>query len=86
MNKDNMSEISISLFRDISKAISNLTPDRALLYLTESAITATNSVGAMLLSPNEKNNIMVPFVKSFLPTKEEPIIGDDFLQECFIYF
>ena len=86
MNKDNMSEISISLFRDISKAISNLTPDRALLYLTESAITATNSVGAMLLSPNEKNNIMVPFVKSFLPTKEEPIIGDDFLQECFNAF
>ena len=86
MNKENMSEISLSLFRDISKAISNLTPDRALLYLTESAITATDSVGAMLLSPHEKNNIMVPFVKSFLPTKEEPIIGDDFLQECFNAF
>ena len=81
-----MSEISISLFRDISKAISNLTPDRALLYLTESAITATNSVGAMILSPHEKNKIMVPFVKSFLHTKEEPVIGDDFLQECFNAF
>ena len=86
MNKENMSEISISLFRDISKAISNLTPDRALLYLTESAITATNSVGAMILSPHEKNKIMVPFVKSFLHTKEEPVIGDDFLQECFNAF
>ena len=86
MNKENIGEISLSLFRDISKAISNLTPDRALLYLTESAITATDSVGAMILSPHEKNNIMVPFVKSFLNTKEEPVIGDDFLQECFNAF
>ena len=64
MNKENMNEISVNLFRDIARVISNLTPDRALLYLTESAVTVTNSMGALLLSPHEKSNIMVPFVKS----------------------
>ena len=86
MNKENMSEITISLFRDVSKAISNLTPDRALLYLTESAVTVTNSFGALLLSPHEKNNIMVPFVKSFLNSTEEPEISESFLKECYDAF
>ena len=74
MNKENMNEISINLFRDISRAVSTLTPDRALLYLTESAVTVTNSMGALLLSPNEKNNIMVPVVKIFLESVVELFI------------
>ncbi|MBQ3643457.1 MAG: PAS domain-containing protein [Candidatus Riflebacteria bacterium] len=86
MNKENMNEISINLFRDISRAISTLTPDRALLYLTESAVTVTNSMGALLLSPHEKNNIMVPFVKSFLESAEEPFIDESFLKDSFNAF
>ena len=81
-----MNEISINLFRDISRAISTLTPDRALLYLTESAVTVTNSMGALLLSPHEKNNIMVPFVKSFLESAEEPFIDESFLKDSFNAF
>jgi signal transduction histidine kinase len=83
MNKENSNEITLSLFRDISKAVSNLTPDRALLYLTENAISITNSIGALVLSPHEKNNIMVPFIKSFHNSDEEPEISETFLKDSF---
>lgn len=83
MNKENSNEITLSLFRDISKAVSNLTPDRALLYLTENAISITNSIGALVLSPHEKNNIMVPFIKSFHNSDVEPEISETFLKDSF---
>lgn len=83
MNKENMTDISVTLFSEISRAISNLTPDRALLFLTESVVSATGSLGALILAPHEKNNIMVPFVKSFQSGTEEPEIDDEFLKECF---
>lgn len=83
MNRDNNTEISLSLFHDISRAISNLTPDQALLFLTESIISTTNPVGALLLSPHEKNNIMVPFIKSYQSSLEEPEPTSEFLKECY---
>lgn len=86
MNRENISGISVSLFSDIARAISSLTPDRALLFLTESAVSGTGSMGALLLSPHEKNNSMVPFVKSFQSGIEEPHIDNDFLKECFEAF
>ena len=83
MNKEYTSENPLTFIRDICKTVSSLTPDRALLYLTECAIEVTNSMGALLLSPHEKNNIMVPFVKSFLNSTVDPEISDVFLKECF---
>ena len=84
MNKENP-EISVSLFHDISQAISSLTPDRALLFLTESIISSTNSIGALLLCPHEKNTIMVPFVRSFQSDldEQEPELDNDFLKKCY---
>lgn len=85
MNTGNLNINSVSLFSDISKAIANLTPDRALLFLTESAASVTGSLGALLLTPHEKNNIMVPFVKSFQEI-EVPEIDNGFLSDCFSAF
>ena len=78
--------IAISLLSEIAQAISHLNPDRALLFLTESAVSVTESAGALLLTPHEKINIMVPFVKSFLESLPEPQINDEFLKECFRTF
>lgn len=78
--------IAISLLSEIAQAISHLNPDRALLFLTESAVSVTESAGALLLTPHEKINVMVPFVKSFLDSFPEPAISDDFLRDCFKIF
>jgi len=78
--------IAISLLSEIAQAISHLNPDRALLFLTESAVSVTDSNGALLLTPHEKVNFMVPFVKSFQDSVPEPEIDDDFLKACFTTF
>lgn len=78
--------IAISLLSEIAQAISHLNPDRALLFLTESAVSVTESAGALLLTPHEKINVMVPFVKSFLDSFPEPKISDEFLRDCFKIF
>lgn len=87
MDTDKNSVISIGLISEISKAISNLTPDRALLFLTESLVENTDSMGALLLTPDDKNNIMVPFVKSYQNSSDEqPKIDDDFFKDCYNAF
>ncbi len=87
MDTDKNSVISIGLISEISKAISNLTPDRALLFLTESLVENTASMGALLLTPDDKNNIMVPFVKSYQNSSDEqPKIDDDFFKDCYNAF
>ncbi len=78
--------IAISLLSEIAQAISHLNSDRALLFLTESAVSVTESIGALLLTPHEKVNIMVPFVKSFQQTLPEPVTDDSFLKACFRTF
>lgn len=78
--------IAISLLSEIAQAISHLNADRALLFLTESAVSITDSAGAVLLTPHEKSSVMVPFVKSFQARHSEPDVSDDFLRECFSLF
>ncbi|MDD2999731.1 MAG: ATP-binding protein [Candidatus Riflebacteria bacterium] len=75
--------IAISLLSEIAQAISHLTSDRALLFLTESAVSLTESIGALLLTPHEKNSTMIPFIKSFQESAPEPDIRDEFLNDCF---
>ncbi|MEW6711810.1 MAG: hypothetical protein AB1403_18450, partial [Candidatus Riflebacteria bacterium] len=74
--------IAISLLSEIAQAISHLNSDRALLFLTESAVSVTESAGALLLTPHEKNSIMVPLVKSFQENLDEPDITEEFLTDC----
>jgi PAS domain S-box-containing protein len=78
--------IAISLLSEIAQAISHLNADRALLFLTESAVSITESAGALLLTPHEKGNLMVPFVRSFQESSPEPDINDEFLKACFRTF
>ncbi len=78
--------IAISLLSEIAQAISHLNADRALLFLTESAVSVTESSGALLLTPHEKENIMVPFVRSFQESAPEPVVNDEFLRACFRTF
>ncbi|GAB4271183.1 MAG: hypothetical protein Kow0029_08600 [Candidatus Rifleibacteriota bacterium] len=78
--------IAISLLSEIAQAISHLNSDRALLFLTESAVSVTESIGAMMLTPHEKSNIMVPLVKSFQEDFPEPPITDEFLKDCYDVF
>lgn len=78
--------IAISLLSEMAQAISHLNPDRALLFLTESAVSVTESDGAVLLAPHEKNSIMVPFVKSFQKDRVDEAITDAFLQEHYQIF
>lgn len=78
--------IAISLMSEIAQAISHLNADRAILFLTESAVSVTEAAGALLLTPHEKSNVMMPFVKSFQAAIEEPDIGDEFLHDCFNAF
>ncbi|MBU1107937.1 MAG: GAF domain-containing protein [Candidatus Riflebacteria bacterium] len=78
--------IAISLLSEIAQAISHLNADRALLFLTESAVSVTESLGALLLTPHEKSNTMIPFVKSFQETSPEPELTNDFFSDCFLVF
>ncbi len=78
--------IAISLLSEIAQAISHLNSDRALLFLTESAVSVTESAGALLLTPHEKNSIMVPLVKSFQENLAEPDITEEFLTDCYDAF
>ncbi len=78
--------IAISLLSEIAQAISHLNADRALLFLTESAVSVTESAGALLLTPHEKSNTMIPFVKSFQESTPEIDISESFLRECFVAF
>ncbi len=78
--------LALSLLSEIAQAISQLNPDRALLFLTESAVSITESEGAMLMIPHEKNNLMVPFVKSFQKKVCEPQINEDFQKFCYEKF
>ena len=78
--------IAISLLSEIAQAISHLNADRALLFLTESAVSVTESAGALLLTSHDKSNTMIPFVKSFQETETEPDLTGDFLSDCFAVF
>ncbi|PKL44410.1 MAG: hypothetical protein CVV41_07165 [Candidatus Riflebacteria bacterium HGW-Riflebacteria-1] len=78
--------IAISLMSEIAQAISHLNADRALLFLTESAVSVTESVGALLMTPHEKSSTMMPFVKSFQEAMPEPELSSDFLSDCFDAF
>ncbi len=78
--------IAISLLSEIAQAISHLNSDRALLFLTESAVSVTESAGALLLTPHEKSSIMVPLVKSYQESLNEPPLRDDFLRDCYDAF
>ncbi len=78
--------IAISLLSEIAQAISHLNADRALLFLTESAVSVTESAGALLLTPHEKSSTMIPFVKSFQESIPEPELTADFLSDCFTVF
>lgn len=78
--------IAISLLSEIAQAISHLNSDRALLFLTESAVSVTESSGAVLLTPHEKSSLMVPLVKSFQESLREPHLRDDFLRDCYDVF
>lgn len=51
--------------------------------LTESAVAVADALGAMLLVPHEKNNQMVPFVKSFSEDIPEPVFSQRFYELCF---
>ncbi len=78
--------IAISLLSEIAQAISHLNADRALLFLTESAVSVTESMGATLLTTHEKSNTMIPFVKSFQESMPEPELTNDFFDDCFAMF
>lgn len=78
--------IAISLLSEIAQAISHLNADRALLFLTESAVSVTEAAGALLLIPHDKSNAMLPFVKSFQASVAEPDIDEEFLADCFSSF
>lgn len=78
--------IAISLLSEIAQAISHLNSDRALLFLTESAVSVTESAGALLLTPHEKSSVMVPLVKSFQESYNEPHLRDDFMHDCYEAF
>jgi PAS domain S-box-containing protein len=78
--------IAISLLSEIAQAISHLNADRALLFLTESAVSITESAGALLLTPHEKNNQMVPLVKSFQEQYSEPDLAEEFFSDCYETF
>ena len=75
--------VAISLVNEIAQAISQLNPDRALFFLTESAVSVTEADGAVLLIPHEKNSEMVPFVRTFQKNFNEPELNKDFLKACF---
>ncbi|MGM0601436.1 MAG: ATP-binding protein, partial [Candidatus Rifleibacteriota bacterium] len=85
-NIENKPVIAISLLSEIAQAISHLNSDRALLFLTESAVSVTESSGALLLTPHEKDSIMVPLVKSFQEDFNEPELKEDFFCECYDTF
>ena len=78
--------IAISLLSEIAQAISHLNSDRALLFLTESAVSVTESAGALLLTPHEKSSVMVPLVKSFQESFNEPYLPESFLRDCYNAF
>jgi PAS domain S-box-containing protein len=78
--------IAISLLSEIAQAISHLNADRTLLFLTESAVSVTDSAGALLLIPHEKNNLMIPLVKSYQEQVDEPQLGESFFKDCYDIF
>lgn len=78
--------IAISLLSEIAQAISHLNSDRALLFLTESAVSVTESAGALMLTPHEKSSVMVPLVKSFQDNFPEPKLREGFLRDCYDTF
>lgn len=78
--------VAISLLSEMAQAISHLTPDRALLFLTESAVSVTESDGAILLTPHEKNSLMIPFVRSYQKRFEEPTLSESLLKKCYSIF
>jgi PAS domain S-box-containing protein len=85
-NLEDKPVIAISLLSEIAQAISHLNSDRALLFLTESAVSVTDSAGALLLTPHEKSSVMVPLVKSFQENIREPQLHDTFLRDCYKTF
>ena len=78
--------IAISLLSEVAQAISHLNPDRALLFLTESAVSVTESDGAVLLTPHEKNTVMVPFIRSFMESYSDCEISEEFLIDSYKVF
>ncbi len=69
---DSKPVISLSLLRELSQAISHMTPDRAMRVILENAVAATESSGAVLLIPHEKQREMV-LLFEHLP---EPLPGN----------
>lgn len=78
--------ITISMMSEIAQAISHLSPDRALLFLVESAVSVAELDGAVLLVPNEKQNTTICFVKSFRDDFNEPKFNESFHKTCFKIF
>lgn len=56
---DSKPVISLSLLRELSQAISHMTPDRAMRVILENAVAATEAGGAVLFTPHEKQREMV---------------------------
>lgn len=75
--------IAISLLREIAQAISHLSPDRALRFLVESAVSVTESRGAVLMTPHEKLREMVPLIENLPPERNRELWETHFPTACY---
>ncbi|MFZ2956883.1 MAG: ATP-binding protein [Candidatus Ozemobacteraceae bacterium] len=75
--------IAISLLREIAQAISHLSPDRALRFLVESAVSVTESRGAVLMTPHEKLREMVPLIEHLPPERNRDLWENHFPASCY---
>lgn len=84
--KSNNLVIELSLLREITHAISDLSPDRALLFIVESAVSVTTSRGAIFMKPHEKLSEMVPLVENLPFETDKASWHNGFLSKCFRLF
>jgi|GEM_PF-842628 len=74
------------LLREITKAITHLSPDRSLQFLVESAVSITNSKWAVLLTPHEKLREMVPLIEHLPFDREKYPFPNEFYGACYKIF
>lgn len=79
--------IDISVLNEISQAISHLTPDAALRFLSEKVLKVTRAACTLFLTQHEKSNQMAPFVTTYADSEHESFEQSEvFLKECFKYY
>jgi len=70
--------MAFSLLREMAGAISTQSPDRTLQVLLDGTVAATESRGALLMTPHEKLREMVPLIESLPSQRRREFWADRF--------